>query len=226
MKRLERLARRFTEDLHDLLNRTVTTGVRLSIARRPPDHCLAGVGIRGRQPTPRIVPLKPGPKAANAYLQVAYRLQMDDEGQHLAVTKSGVHVFADPAGRETWLHYDYVREPKDEYPNPHVQVVGESPALATIGTKVGRTKLQLGDVHIPVGGRRFRPTLEDVIEMLVAEQLVVPRDGWEDAVAEHRRRWMEMQVKAAVRRNPSWAAEELGAHGWTVSPPHEAAVWN
>lgn len=39
-----------------------------------------------------------------------------------------------------------------------------------------------GRLHFTVGGKRFRPCLEDVIEMLTVEGLLSGRDGWSDAV--------------------------------------------
>jgi hypothetical protein len=80
---------------------------------------------------------------------------------------------------------------------------------------------KLRDLHFPVGGLRFRPTLEDVIEFVIHEEMVIPREGWEDAVKEHRARWTELQVKAAARRHPEHAAAALRACGWTVEPPDE-----
>ncbi|MDE0268979.1 MAG: hypothetical protein OXI96_08095 [Acidimicrobiaceae bacterium] len=39
-----------------------------------------------------------------------------------------------------------------------------------------REKNRPVDLHLLVGGRRFRPCLEDVIEFCVLERLVNPRD--------------------------------------------------
>lgn len=218
-KKLERLAREFAGDVQDLLNRTVTNGVRLSATRRSREHWVAGVGVTKGRWTPAIVPLKAGAKAATAFLQVAYTFEMDPEDAFLAVTRSAIHVHADAHGRTTFFHYDYDRNPTNRYPNPHVQALGESAALAAIWTRSSGAECRLGDIHFPVGGRRFRPTLEDVIEMLAVEHLVVPRAGWEAVVEQHRQRWEEIQVKATVRRHTGWAAQVLRAHGWTVLPP-------
>jgi hypothetical protein len=58
-----------------------------------------------------------------------------------------------------------------------------------------------------------------VIEMLVAEGIAESRNGWKDVIAVHREAWREMQLKAAVRWWPDWAAECLREHGYTVTPP-------
>jgi hypothetical protein len=38
---------------------------------------------------------------------------------------------------------------------------------------------ELGRLHFPVGGKRFWPCLEDLVEMLIVEGLVSGRDGWQ-----------------------------------------------
>jgi hypothetical protein len=77
----------------------------------------------------------------------------------------------------------------------------------------------LGQLHLPVGGRRFRPTLEDIVEFLVLEGICDERPGWENAVQEHRMRWRENQLKAAVRRYKGWAAEAPRELNYDVKPP-------
>src|SRR5665811_2281160 len=67
----------------------------------------------------------------------------------------------------------------------------------------------LAKLHLPVGGRRFRPTMEDIIEFVVSERLVVPRPGWEAAVHESRANFQEKQLRAAIRRNPDTAKQAM-----------------
>jgi hypothetical protein len=68
---------------------------------------------------------------------------------------------------------------------------------------------ELSRLHLPVGGRRFRPTLEDVIEFLVIEKLAEPRAGWRDVLDQRRREWERIQLKAAIRADLSAASEVL-----------------
>jgi hypothetical protein len=60
-----------------------------------------------------------------------------------------------------------------------------------------------------VGGRRYRPTLEDVIEFLVIENLADARDGWADVLACHRKAWERLQLSAAIRADPGTARDVL-----------------
>src|SRR5690606_9032915 len=117
------------------------------------------------------------------------------------------------------LSVDYVRDPVNQYPGSHLHVGGHRDGLTEIckGSDSASTKLR--DLHLPVGGKRFRPSLEDVIEFVILEGMADGRPGWEAVVAEGRALWEERQLKALVRRSPETAAESLRAAGWTVTPP-------
>jgi hypothetical protein len=224
MKLLDRLARSFADDLSDLVNRTVTTGTRFSAVIPRPGTCVVGIGVTPKRwDTPRVFPLKLRAGAPSGYMFVAYTLGLDDnEERRLTVTTSTVAFRAAPERRQTLVHYD--REPDNAYPNPHVQVIGESAVLADIGGRNPNAKPELSDIHFPVGDRRFRPTLEDVIEMLVVEGFAAAHPGWRDAVERHRHKWREVQVKATAHEHPDWVAEALRAQGWSVMPPAETLL--
>jgi hypothetical protein len=84
----------------------------------------------------------------------------------------------------------------------------------------GQQPRPLDKFHIPVGGRRYRPSLEDFIEFLHAERLLPTlREGWRELLAETRGDWLRRQLRAAVRNDPDSAAEQLTAMGWNVGPP-------
>jgi hypothetical protein len=218
---LERLAREFAADLSTLLNRTVTTGLRFSTVLRPPSYCLLARGIGKHNLKPELIPLTTGRKKPTGYLLVISTLELDHEETFLTVNKSQVGLYASETLKEMVFHYDYNREPATEepYPNPHFQVAGQSETLATLIAASPSAPKSLRDMHFPVGGRRFRPTVEDVVEFLVIEGLAEAHDGWEDAVDERRQAWREAQLKAAVRRYPEWATESLRRLGYTVTEP-------
>ena len=79
------------------------------------------------------------------------------------------------------------------------------------------------DLHLPVGGRRFRPSLEDLIEFCILEDLVTPRRDWQDELNASRDRFRIQQLKAAVRRNPDEAADVLRDDGWSVTQMNNAS---
>lgn len=134
---------------------------------------------------------------------VSYRLGMDVEGEHLQVNTSVIALTADQGGKSELLHFDYERGKRDDYPEAHLQVVASSNAWDEVSSK------PLGRLHIPVGGRRFRFTLEDVAEFLIREGLVTPPEGATSRIADHRAVFERDQLRAAIRRDPETARDYL-----------------
>lgn len=115
------------------------------------------------------------------------------------------------------IRWDYEREPDHQtYPEAHIQIDAESEPWRQLLVAAGRPHDPVVNLHLPVGGRRFRPSLEDVIEFLIVERIADPQDGWADVINEHRHEWYEIQLKAAIRRNPDLAhaaLADLPVHG-------------
>lgn len=160
---------------------------------------------------PQLVPLSIDAKVPMLHLLVAYVLELDPEGEYLAVSKSQYGLYSSDTRDSVIAHWDYEREPDHSYPSAHLQVYGESPTLESVMAhareRLGRDcpPRPLHHLHFPVGGRRFRPTLEDVIQFLIVEELVNCREGWESAIEHGRGSWEERQLRAAIRRHPEIA---------------------
>jgi hypothetical protein len=58
---------------------------------------------------------------------------------------------------------------------------------------------RLAAFHFPLGGHRFRPCIEDVLQALIAEFDIDTVPGWESALRQGRIEWRRMQALAAVR---------------------------
>lgn len=142
-------------------------------------------------------------------MNVSYQVRMDDEQRYLTVQSSFCGIFADASLETCLCHFDYERD-KDLYTGAHLQVHGLSPALDALNRDKG--KRPLDKLHFPVGGKRFRPCLEDVIEFLVAERLVDGKPGWERVVEEGRSTFQRSQLKAAMRRNTAVVEEFMREH--------------
>ncbi|CAM2813274.1 MULTISPECIES: hypothetical protein [Dermacoccus] len=77
----------------------------------------------------------------------------------------------------------------------------------------------MDELHFPLGGARFRPALEDVLQMLVEEFGVDAVDGWRKHLAQGRERWRRIQTRAVVRDAPDEAVATLRALGYLVTEP-------
>ena len=111
--------------------------------------------------------------------------------------------------KESIITYEYMREPPNNFPEAHFHIHGESDMLQNMSDACGRNKDKPADLHLPVGGRRFRPCLEDIIEFCILEQLVTPRDNWRDTLKKSRDLYYDQQLRAATRRAPDIVTEAL-----------------
>ncbi|HBX76266.1 MAG TPA: hypothetical protein DEG43_01340 [Acidimicrobiaceae bacterium] len=217
---LEDQARSFAAQTSVLLNKTVADGIRISSITTPAGYTVMGCGVTSKAPNPKPFVLGvSGKRCVWLYLQHSY--DWDPEQVHLTMTRSTLSLYTseEMADDQLVLGIDYIRNPANQYPGCHLHVSGSRDDLDLIYLGEDRDSRKLRDLHLPVGGRRFRPTLEDLIEFVVTEEMATPRDNWRDVLDEHRELWDAIQVKAAVRRHQESAAESLAAQGWTVSPP-------
>ena len=165
-------------------------------------------------------------------LQVDYYLIVSPNSTRATVVRSTFLVRPYGIGRPLFS-VDYVRDAHSNTPAAHYNFHFEhgpvEQELLTAGA-VRRGKLhrraaeggkgaRLADLHFPVGGHRFRPCLEDVIEMLWIEFGIDVKQTAKAAINEGRETWRSMQAKAAVADDPSSAVDELRALGFTVVPP-------
>lgn len=197
---LDRLAREFAAEISHLLNTTVCTGIRISAITVDPELVLAACGLTRNDLQPKPFRIQGG-----GWLRIGYQLCMDEERTYLTVSSSTYEVYADSDMELALCRFDYERD-KAGYPEAHIQVYGTSPGLAQWP---GFPARELERIHLPCGDRRYRPSLEDVIEFLIIEGLASGKDRWQDAVDGGRRKWRQLQLRAAVRRDPETARQAL-----------------
>jgi hypothetical protein len=206
---LHRLAAEFAQTLQDLLNATVCDGVTISAYVYRPARVLVGHGLSKKSLEVNPFRLRLGPGKPHGWLEVSYRLCIDDEGRYLMVVSSYVGVYANDTDRSLLCHVDYERNKAHGYPEAHLQVERESAALKTWRLTDGTSGRLLRDLHFPVGGRRYRPALEDVIEFLIVEKLAAGRPGWREALERTRGDFRKLQLRAAIRRDPETAMQAV-----------------
>ncbi|WP_369068708.1 hypothetical protein [Kineococcus terrestris] len=233
--RLLQRARAFADEL---------TGLVRGVVQAPcdPFHAIAVRGQREvisirQEPATGISLTVEGDPLLN--LVVTYRCAMDTTGDYLMVEGSSFDIYAgDRARGEPLFRYDFVHDAFPGVPAAHIQVHGHRDALAAVMVRAGsasrrgrRRASELGrgasiphmsELHFPVGGTRFRPCLEDVLEVLVEELGVDRREGWSAALREGRQRWRHRQARTVVRDAPADAVDILRQLGYEVSWPHDS----
>ena len=131
-------------------------------------------------------------------------------------TKYGLYQ-DDDLNTEPILRFEYIRD-LEEYPEAHFHVRAESSDFDTLSSRAGQKEhASLDRLHLPVGGKRFRPVLEDLIEFLLRERLVEAREGWEKIFAEHREGWHRKQLSVESYHHPVAAQE--GIDRWRRNDP-------
>lgn len=129
---------------------------------------------------------------------------------------------------EPLIRFEYVRRSK-EPPGAHIQVHAHRDEMAYLlrladagrpqaGMKRDRIP-RLSEMHLPVGGHRLRPSLEDVLLFLVREFAIDTQPGWRKVIEQQQREYRLLQMRTAVRDAPEDAAEVLRELGYEVTPP-------
>lgn len=195
---------RFTREIKNLLNCTISDHVQIkAVALQVGDDRLFMLGhlLDKRTLTAERFRLKPRAPKAELWMDVSFQLRLDAEREHLMVHKSFIGLFGSKDAKHGLFHYDYERDKADGYPDAHLQVDASSDFFGTLNDPKRDPGRPLAALHFPVGGKRFRPCMEDVIEFLIVERLVLPRDGWEKVIEAGREGFRKNQLMAAMRRD-------------------------
>ena len=151
-------------------------------------------------------------------MKLSVACELDSAAQYLAVKESTFDLLA-VLDRTPVLRIHYLREPQGP-PTAHVHFHGHRGALSHLLSQAGHPHPHdVSSLHIPVGGSRFRPCLEDFIQFLVAECRFDAQDGWKGHVEAGRERWRCRQAAAVARDVPEEAARVLRELGYTVEAP-------
>lgn len=200
----------FTKEIQALLNGTIGSHVQIkAVALSMGDDRLFALGhlLDKSTMTAQRFKLKPRAPKVELWMDISFQLRLDAEREHLMVHKSFFGVFGCMEAKKGLFHYDYERDKADGYPDAHMQIEAESELFTTLNDPKCDPGRSLAQLHFPVGGKRFRPCLEDIIEFLVVERLVEARDGHEKLLEVGRERFRKNQLRAAMRRDPATVDE-------------------
>ncbi len=227
-------AEAFAARLLDLLSAVIPEeGSPLNIVVRPnpaSNRVMIGPTITGTGKNPTQfdgIPLRrsvdPIDSPPPLELRLSFSLTLNDTATHMAVHSSvfGLDVGPDPQRSvRPVFRVEYVRNPKS-VPAAHIHFHAESSELGWIYGTSGSALRRFDSIHFPVGGRRFRPTIEDVLIMLDREEIFTDwkTPEWRSIVEQSRDESESRQAGAAAARFPDEAAATLRRLGYTVEAP-------
>lgn len=159
-------AREFAGHITNLLNRTVTNGIRIKAVLNPTGST-GWVGYKISKALPQAVvaiPITTGRADLRGYLVVLHRLALDAEGTYITTTSSRLELHLTADLEQPIVRYDYNRDPvlaKNglSYPPAHVHVHGEHgpvDQLAEAAAASGSSPTSTGPSAASGSGRRSR----------------------------------------------------------------------
>lgn len=150
---------------------------------------------------------------------------MDRAGRHLKTSQSSFKLYS-LLDRTPLVRQEYISDMASPIPIAHWHFHGERGAFSHLLARAHevqpdlvRKPHDLSSLHFPVGGERFRPSLEDLLEFLVRECGVDAVPGWEAAIERGRADWRLRQLRTVVRDLQVEAAALLREYNWKVEPP-------
>jgi hypothetical protein len=154
-----------------------------------------------------------------ANLSLTFKCGPDRVSRYLAVRKSSFQLQwlgeGPPLMRLDFDHKSHT------VPVAHWNVHAERGATSVLLAKCNPKHVGLlSKVHLPLGGTRYRPCLEDFLEMLIKEFKFDTKSKWSDAIEVGRESWRIKQAKSIVRDLPDIAARVLENElDYKVTPP-------
>lgn len=232
MPDLEVEGRAFAQDLTDLCSAVLGEKARPFTAILRPPHVWVTVLQEAGPPEASPIVFAQGgvPRIA---LRAEFWLSWDHATTYLRAERS--HMVVTPFGKSDPIwRYDYHRD-SDWKPVSYLHVHAhrdEAVHLMLAGSsqrarrRIAKDNFRTGmsDLHFPLGGDRFRPCFEDILEMLIHEFGVDCEDSALGAIRAGRESWRTKQVAASVRDHPEAAARSLRSLGYGVTPPESGPL--
>ena len=180
-----------------------------------------------------VIPVGDGGTLA---LEVNYRCELDQSGHYLKVLSSKVAVYAgsrpkgDPLFRFEYVHNQghglpaghlHVHAHRDQFTRVMTLAAMSGAARRQVAPEAELEAARMSRIHFPTGGHRFRPTLEDVLQMIEEEFGANSGPTWPEVLRTNRVQWRRQQTGSAVRDCPSEAVRVLEQLGYAISEPFD-----
>lgn len=160
-------------------------------------------------------------------IRSSYTLGLDRSGNYLQIETSTMGLWSNTFKRQNrsrpLIRIEYDRE-KRMFAPAHVHFHAHSSELGWIYGSSGQKMHRPQNIHFSVGGRRFRPTLEDFLMFLDQEKIFTDwiAENYKEIIEESRLKWERIQARTTARRFPQEAAETLEGLGYQVAPPDQS----
>lgn len=185
-------------------------------ARRDQDEVRYAVQI-GEDIKPGAVPLLKGQRPV-ASLGFTFQCTHDSSQKYLAVQQSTFELHEE-GDRIPLLRLDFLKSAY-KIPTAHWNVHAERGSMSRLLARSNPDHVGLlSKVHLPVGGSRMRPCLEDMLQLCLVELAIDHQPGAMEAIEAGRERWRRSQTAALVRDAPDEAARVLADLGYQVVEP-------
>lgn len=156
-------------------------------------------------------------------LKIEYHLGVNRRGDRMAVRRSKYSI---TVGNAPALRYEY-EAGNTSAPMAHIHIHGVggllSPGLMRNAQSSREREKRKGDwqaLHLPVGGARYRPSLEEFLYFTIRECGFRGRDGGLKYLEQQRDLWRRSQVEPVVRDYPDEAVDALRGLGYRIERPH------
>ena len=214
-------ARTFAQKVEDLLESTVVYGDHPDLrVKKMEDRNPETVVVKTRKSHP--IQLKVG-SASLLRLDIRYHLEISSGGDYMRIERSTFQVRG-MNKVSPFFRYDFEAHPNSaKIPTAHLNVYGHRDDLLhamyvsnkSRSRPANRKDLDptsprgLHMLHFPIGGARFRPCLEDILEFVIREFGIDTAPGWQEAINAGRAEWRRIQLASAIRDDPKTARRAL-----------------
>jgi hypothetical protein len=153
-------------------------------------------------------------------LLLGYDCSWNVNTNRLTIVESSFSVYLENVKEPLW-RYDFIRNMNSSVPAAHLNVHAHRDEIAwarALQPRKSFNDVRLSRLHFPFGGARFRPTIEDVIQMLIEEFEIDCLESAKHKLEMSRKKFFERQLSAAVIETPQVAISALAAAGYEVIP--------
>lgn len=153
-------------------------------------------------------------------LQLNIRCVWNSTAKYLAVRNSTYQISVS-GHSEPVIRFDYVSDARG-VPASHLNVHSHHPGLAKAmslakpNSRAAKAQGATNKLHVPTGGHRFRPALEDVLEMLIKDFGIDKEPDSIRVIRAGRRSFRSRQLAASVHDNPEEAIRALSELGYSI----------